>query len=390
MLIRCRYDGQVKELSSLYAFSSRLIADGVETIEIPFESTRGRDGRMGKIMDRIMDDHGVVLSSHAMGSIVIRLNCDSFPASGPDICMTLADSRGEYVVLSDKDLQRYGILGETYEHVWGDPTVRLATIVSNLWYSLGCVESPRKRALRETCCLVDDIRAAIHTRTPEDAKNTRLNGVFGTFRLFGHATTHADNSTSSIEDAMQSLDIDRFSFPDKPDPIEYSDVEAFVHSLSDEDVTDALLDAGRLEELLSSPTLSSLVESRVSELRKRTIMLAEENVDNAALVDSLKTQIAILKSEYNVKLAECMKKHAQQEKAREFISPEILIQQLASSADECDKKSTQILEKWKQNPSQSNDGFLREYVDTRAMAYAYRKKHAWAVASIPIPRSSSS
>ena len=380
-----RYDGQVKELSSLYVFSSRLITNGVETIEIPFESSR-RDGMLSYIMDRIKDEHGVVISRPGTGSIVIRLKCDTFPASRPEFCMTLLDSLGGFHVLRDEDLQRYGILGETYDHVWGDPTVRLATIVSNLWYTLGCVESPRKQALREMCCLVDD---AVHQEQDGGRKKNRLNVVFETCRSMYSTLSMNSKRSDYSDDVSLRQELDDFPLPEKPPgKIEYADVEQFVNSLSEDDVLDAMLDSQRLEQMVSSPALCALVDSRLSASKAHHVDLAEANVKKAEELHGLQKQIAVLKSEYDAKLVEFREKNARQEKARELFGPDILIKQLASSAHEYENKSIKILDMWKKR-GMSNDAFVKEFVDTKAKAYACRQKHAWAVTSIPIPRRSS-
>lgn len=395
----CRYDEQVKELSGLFAFSSRLIVDGVETIEIPFESSRG--GTISHILNQIKNEHGIVIAEPVTGSIVIRLQCNSFPASQPDICMTLLGSRGGHV-LSDRDLQRYGILADKYEYVWGDPTVRLATIISNLWYSLGCVESPRKKEMRETCCLVDDLRAAMHacTTSPVDNRSkknsgkNRLNVMFEKCRAM--YSTLSNNSRMSESDCCGEEDdlLNGLQLDDgpcmhisKPREIDYSDVEEYVKSLTEDDIVEALVDPDRLEQMASSPRLSTLLVSRLAAVKEQNVNIAEQNIKTATELESLKKQIAILKSEYELKLAEFRAKNARQEKAREVFAPEVLIDKLCSSARETEKQSTHILERWKQNKI-SNDRFVKEYVDSRAKLYAYKKKHAWAVASIPIPRKS--
>lgn len=89
-----------------------------------------------------------------------------------------------------------------------------------------------------------------------------------------------------------------------------------------------------------------------------------------------------------MKLAEFREKNARQEKAREMFAPEVLIKKLDTSAKEYEAKSLNIAEMWKKKAI-SNDAFIKEYVDTKAKAYASRKKHGWAVSSIPIPRRSS-
>ena len=106
----------MKELSSLFGFSSRVISNGVETIEIPFESSR-RDGLVGYIVDRIKNEHGICIAKPVVGSIGIRLACETFPSSRPDIWVRLVDSGGGFHVMRDGDLQRYGVLGDTYEYV---------------------------------------------------------------------------------------------------------------------------------------------------------------------------------------------------------------------------------------------------------------------------------
>lgn len=376
----------MKELSSLYGFSSRLIADGIETIEIPFESSR-RDGTIGHIVERVKSEHGICVARPVAGSIVLRLRCDTFPSTRPDICITLLDSRGGFHVMSDRDLQRYGVLGETYEHVWGDPTVRLATVVSNVWYTLGCVESPRKQALRETCCLVDDVRTGMHDE--RNKTKNRLNVVFEKSRtMYSTLSTNSRNSEySGLEDDVQLLDgmtLDDNSLPPQPERISRGEVEAFVNTLSEEDMVDALSDVRRL-----GPKLAGMVESRLSAVLQQNVAIAETNVQMAEELNGLKNQIAILKSEYEMKIAEFREKNARQEKARELFAPEVLIAQLDSSANEYAAKSMKIAEAWKKG-KMSNDTFVKDYVDTRAKSYACRKKHGWAVASIPIPRKSSS
>ncbi len=379
----------MKELSSLFGFSSRVISNGVETIEIPFESSR-RDGLVGYIVDRIKNEHGICIAKPVVGSIGIRLACETFPSSRPDIWVRLVDSGGGFHVMRDGDLQRYGVLGDTYEYVWGDPTVRLASVVSNVWYSLGCVESPRKQALRETCCLVDN--GSVHDDGGGDFKNATKNKNKNRLNVMFEKTCRTMVNTLSLNsrnsDQYSGLDDDDDVHVDdcmvRPESFSYAEVEAFVNSLSEEEMVRALSDVSSSEGTLRAK-LMSMVESRLSPMLQQNVAMAEANVQMVEELNGLKTQIAILKSEYEVKIAEFREKNARQEKARELFAPEVLIAQLDSSAKDYEAKSLKIVEAWKRGDI-SNDVFVKEYVDTRAKAYACRKKHSWAVASIPIPR----
>ena len=369
----------------MFYISSRLIANDIETIEIPFETNT---------------------YSRREGSIIVRL-LPSFPRKRPDVFVLFSsvdrtttrptketERRGRgSLVLQDHTVPRQEIKEEErIEFAWGEPHIRLVTVVSDIWASLGCVESPRKKAFRQR---EEENRALNRLELHSDRYSMDRLG-FAFYGQSGASTQGGSRIVSPVRRAQgeDSLGLGRLALDDDDDDpppcgedspvlpeIPFGRVESFVRSMSKDAVVAALSSRAEFDRILGE----GLGEfGRAEEIRQRVIDIARKNIELATEVRTLKQQVAIQRSEYDEKMAEFRKRHARQENARAGFGPESLIQQLYMSIDESNRKVSLLVERWKRREI-SNDVFVREYIEHMSVSHARAMKYQWAKESIPIP-----
>ncbi len=350
----------------MFYISSRLIANDIETIEIPFETT---------------------VCSRGHGSIIVRL-LPAFPRTRPNVFVLFSSERRRDSTEGDQESRLPG--EECLDFAWGEPHVRLVTVVSDIWASRGCVDSPRKKALRQR---EEENRFALHSdRYTMDRLGFAFYGRHGAnseggSRIVSPVRRPSEGDSLGLGQLALDDDADTPALHERLDDdsgvpeISFDRVESFVRSMSKDAVVAALSNRAAFEHLL----LEGLGEyGRAEEKRQRVIDLARKNTDLATEVKTLKQQVAIQRSEYDEKMTDFRKKHARQENARAGFGPESLMQQLHTSIEESSRKVSLLVERWRRCDI-SNDVFVREYIEHQCMAHARSMKYRWAKESIPIP-----
>eukprot|EP00204_Picochlorum_oklahomense_P002378 CAMPEP_0118800976 /NCGR_PEP_ID=MMETSP1161-20130426/2688_1 /TAXON_ID=249345 /ORGANISM="Picochlorum oklahomensis, Strain CCMP2329" /LENGTH=400 /DNA_ID=CAMNT_0006728855 /DNA_START=650 /DNA_END=1852 /DNA_ORIENTATION=- len=378
-------DTQIEELGRVFYISSRLIANDIETIEIPFETN---------------------ISTRREGSIIVRL-LPSFPRRRPDVFVLSSSSAERTTTSSPRERRGRQRIAENndnkeeerIEFAWGEPHIRLVTVVSDIWASLGCVESPRKKAFRQR----EEENRALNTRLELHSDRNSMDRLGFAFYGQSGTSTEREQGGSRIVSPVRraqgedySLGLGGLALDDDDndkDPglretdslnvpeIPFDRVESFVRSMSKDAVVAALSSQAEFDRILGD----GLGEfGRAEEKRQRVIDIARKNTVLAADVKTLKQQVAIQRSEYDEKMAEFRRKHARQENARAGFGPESLIQQLYMSIDESNRRVSLLVERWKRREI-SNDVFVREYIEHKSVSHARAMKYQWAKESIPIP-----
>ncbi|KAI8108227.1 hypothetical protein M9434_006256 [Picochlorum sp. BPE23] len=378
-------DTQIEELGRVFYISSRLIANDIETIEIPFETN---------------------IYSRREGSIIVRL-LPSFPRRRPEVFVLSSSSAERTTTSSPRERRGRQRIAENndnkeeerIEFAWGEPHIRLVTVVSDIWASLGCVESPRKKAFRQR----EEENRALNTRLELHSDRNSMDRLGFAFYGQSGTSTEREQGGSRIVSPVRRAEGDDYSLglgglalddddndkdpglretdsPNVPE-IPFDRVESFVRSMSKDAVVAALSSRAEFDRILGD----GLGEfGRAEEKRQRVIDIAKKNTDLAAEVKTLKQQVAIQRSEYDEKMAEFRRKHARQENARAGFGPESLIQQLYMSIDESNRRVSLLVERWKRREI-SNDVFVREYIEHKSVSHARAMKYQWAKESIPIP-----
>lgn len=351
-------DQQINELRSVYD-CSRVIAGDIDSVEVPFESSKGS------------------------GSILLSLPI-GFPRLAPEVSI-LWDGAGTNSGASTRSPTTRSPVRTDFQ--WGQPGVRLISIVSNLWHRLGCVESPRKAAFR-TC-------------SPEltQATATRLTGEFSPRQLPMSPTARlsfvvGDNDICSINvSPTRNRRAVRESVHEqeeqRPPCVPLSWVQKYVATLNYEEVESAVQNSSHFERILSGigvagGGLVGLQRSwQASDLRQKNIQLAKDIVKKSTERQNLKQQLAILESEYNERVQQYSKLHRRQENARSGFAPETLVGNLGQSAKEFEQRAEKALMEWQRNSINASD-FVEQYFSARANYHARSTKYKLALESIPI------
>lgn len=366
MCVRSR-DQQINELRSVYD-CSRVIAGDIDSVEVPFESSKGS------------------------GSILLSLP-PGFPRLAPEVSI-LWDGPGPSSGASTRSPTTRSPVRTDFQ--WGQPGVRLVSIVSNLWHRLGCVESPRKAAFR-TCS--PELTQATATRlTPGDSP-TRIGSEFSPRQLPMSPTARlsfvvGDNDICSINvsptrnhRAVQESVHEQVE--QRPPCVPLSWVQKYVATLNDEEVESAVQNSSHFERILSGigvagGGLVGLQRSwQASDLRQKNIQLAKDNVKKSTERQNLKQQLAILESEYNERVQQYSKLHRRQENARTGFAPETLVGNLGQSAKEFEQRAEKALMEWRRDNINASD-FVQQYFSARANYHARSTKYKLALESIPI------
>jgi len=364
LCVRSR-DQQINELRSVYD-CSRVIAGDIDSVEVPFESSKGS------------------------GSILLSLPL-GFPRLAPEVSI-LWDQAGLSSGASTRSPTTRSPVRTDFQ--WGQPGVRLISIVSNVWHRLGCVESPRKAAYRT--CSPELTQATVTRLTPGDTptrigseSSPRPSTMSPTGRL---SFVVGDNDICSInvsptrnrtgQDNVQGQE-------QRPPCVPLSWVQKYVATLSDEEVESAVQNSSHFERILSGigvagGGLVGLQRSwQASDLRQKNIQLAKDNVKKSAEHQNLKQQLAILESEYNERVKQYSKLHRRQENARSGFAPETLVGNLGRSAKDFEQRSEKALMEWQRNSINTSD-FVEQYFSSRANYHARSIKYKLALESIPI------
>ena len=403
----------MKELSLVFPIktdSSTTTVPGTgieyERIEVPFQSSGDND-------------------VYGRGSIVVEVPVESFPEVGPRVSVVTYTRGGQRLVHSQERLEKDGVLRRV---VWGQPNVRLATIVSGLWYGLGCMDSPRKMALRKGLHQGSASPSRVRARLPMAFERERevyskdgsiergryqqfddaeflamlgvveeLDGLDLTSSPAASATASGRIQTNNNNDMSLSVAMERsIEFGEVLQRIEqhgqYIDPNLVVDSVSlPSEYTNSSIsnnnNKGLVESLVNDVGFLGPLHERLQAKQARHAVEHARNKNDALVsdIDSLRKHVAILKVEYNSKLGEYREKNAKQERLRSVFAPEVLVARLQASAVEASERSARVLEDWKSGVL-SHDKFAKEYVDVRAEYYARSLKATSAVQSIPMPK----
>eukprot|EP00890_Picochlorum_soloecismus_P000209 jgi/Picsp_1/1189/NSC_04670-R1_hypothetical protein COCSUDRAFT_67088 [Coccomyxa subellipsoidea C-169] len=359
-------DQQINELRSVYD-CSRVIAGDIDSVEVPFESSKGS------------------------GSILLSLPL-GFPRLAPEVSI-LWDEAGFRSGASVCSPTTRSPVRTDFQ--WGQPGVRLVSIVSNLWHRLGCVESPRKAAFRT--CSPELTQATVTRLTPGDTPTRigsdspprplkmsptgRLSFVVGDNDICAINVSPTRNHRAGQESGQEE--------EQRPPGVPLSWVQKYVATLNDEEVESAVQNSSHFERILSGigvagGGLVGLQRSwQASDLRQKNIQLAKDNVKKSTERQNLKQQLAILESEYNERVKQYSKLHRRQENARSGFAPETLVGNLGRSAKEFEQRAEQALKEWQRNSINASD-FVGQYFSARANYHARSNKYKLALESIPI------
>jgi hypothetical protein len=394
----------VKELSLVFPIqisstTTTLPGTGIECerIEIPFQSSGNNE-------------------VYARGSIVVDVPVESFPEVGPQVSVVTYRLGGQMVVHSQEMLEKDGVLRRV---VWGRPNVRLATIVSGLWYGLGCMDSPRKMALRKGLHQGSASPTRVRSRLPVAFERERevysKNGSIerGRYQQYDDAEFLAMLGIGEELDGLVHLTSSSLSLSSPPHKtgdndntmalsvameksIECEEVMQRIEGQHGHYIDPNLVVGGEntsnslVERLLNDVSFLGPLQERLQATQARRAVEDVRNKNDAMLsdIESLRQHVAILKAEYNSKLGEYREKNAKQERLRSVFAPEVLVGRLQASAVEVNERGARVLEDWKSGDL-SHDKFIKEYVDVRAEYHARSLKAACAVQSIPMPKNPS-
>lgn len=319
----------------------RTIVEDIDAIEIPFRSTKGE------------------------GVIVLNLT-PRFPREEPVASVVWKESEPtQSPVKTDFD--------------WGKPNVRLVTVASNIWYRLGCVDSPRKASHRTVS----------PQRSPQQSARAMADhqdSLLGDQDILSVLPPNSGNRRNR-DDGVRSP-VRAFQRP----TINLEWVEEFVSTLSDQDVEEAVTSSSKFERILSdigiaTGHLNRLRQSwQASSVREANIELARENARIAGELQNLNNQLAILRTENESKLRDYGTKNQQMESCRSGLGPENFIKQLNESVDHFKKKGEAEARSLRSSKAPTDSQF-KQYCGTLTSYKIREKKLKWAREDIPLPRS---
>ena len=317
------FDEKIRQLESRYP-NVRVARDvperNLHTVEVPFHISQP-DNLLVDVLAAKTAHSIEHLLSHSLSGRIVLLVCTTAEGriSAVSTSVQIGSSR-----VTLQELYEYGILQQR------DPTFQLVTVVSRVWRSIGCDESPKKQA---------------------DGERRRPSGTTRQARTLPLPPTI---SRAEVESFLASGAMSARSLVLK------------LENGQSPTITEA--------EVMECFKTTATGMSWLTEAREVVRAMEETNEEKASRVDGLENHLAMLKALLRSRSETFREMSARREEVPRILAPAALKDQLADGASAARMRGQKLAEDWKEGRGVRDDVFVREYVDAIAAAYAMDAK----------------